>query len=90
MDSEYVQVSGLITEVKFNIEDLEIFLALDVDGKRRTVVIKPEQLIHFETDRLTKQDLMLKFYNAWLERQKKELPVNLEIKKSQLNGESNV
>lgn len=87
---KYEKVKGTIEEVKFNKDDLEIFLALDVDGERKTVVIKSDQLIQFETDRITKQNLMLKFYNAWKERQKNNLPVYLELTNSQLMGESNV
>lgn len=84
--SEYIRVQGYITEVKFNKDELEIFLVLDVDGERKTVAIKSEQLIQFPTDRATKQDIMLKYYDAWKVRQDKGLPVNLELTEEQMAG----
>jgi hypothetical protein len=72
-------VSGTISEVKFNKDDLEIFIVLDVHGERKTVVITREQLIKFDTDRTTSQSIMLKYYEAWVQRKGKGLPVTLEI-----------
>jgi len=86
-EDKYTQVKGMISEVKFNKDELEIFLSLDVNGERKTVVIKAEQLIKFETDRNTLQSLMLQYYDAWVERKNKGLPVNLELTNSQSDGE---
>jgi len=71
-------IVGAILDVKLNKDDLEIFLVVDANGERKTRVIKSEQLIHFDTDRVTKQNIMLQYYNAFKERQKKGLNVRLE------------
>jgi len=88
--ADYIEVSGYISEVKFDKDQNKIFLALDVDGERKTVEITSEQLIQFDTDLQTKQSIMLKYFEAWNVRKNKGLPVKLQLTEAQMLGESHV
>lgn len=90
MNEEYMEIEGYISEVKFQKETNKIFLALDVNGERKTVEITSDQLIRFNVDPSTKSSIMLKFYEAWKVRKEKGLPVKLQLTKAQMNGEADV
>ena len=87
---DYIEVSGYISEVKFDKDQNKIFLALDIDGERKTVEITSEQLIQFDADLQTKQSIMLKYFEAWNVRKDRGLPVRLQLTESQMRGESHV
>ncbi|MFW5890600.1 MAG: hypothetical protein ACOCUI_00095 [bacterium] len=84
-ENEYIKVKGNIVEVKLQKETGKIYIALDVDGIRKTVEITTDQIIKFDADLETKQSLMLKYYEAWKVRQEKGLPVYLELTQEQMN-----
>lgn len=89
-DVKYIQVKGNIVEVKLDKDQNKIFVALEIDGERKTVEISSEQLIQFPASQETKQSIMLKYYRAWKARQEKGLPVNLQLTEQQLKGKTDV
>jgi len=89
-DIKYIQVKANISEVKYDKEQNRIFLALDIDGQRKTVEISQDQLIKFAVDQEMKRSIMLKYYDAWKYRKEKGLSIILELTEEQLNGEKNV
>jgi hypothetical protein len=84
MKNKIVKVQAKVMDVHHDLMSNSVLVSLDINGIRRAIEIRQEQVIKFETTQTKSNEIMREYANAWKNR---KLPVQLELTEEQLTGE---
>ena len=87
MKNELIKVQAKVVDARYDLMSNSVLVSLDINGVRRGIEIKEENVIQFEIDRVKAREIMQEYAQAW---KRRVLPVMLELTEKQLSGEGSI
>ena len=84
MTNKVIKVQAKVVDAHYDLMSNCVLVSLDINGARRAIEIKEDNIIKFELDKIKAREIMQEYAKAWKSR---TLPVLLELTEEQLSGE---